>query len=51
MMKGVAWTLVPIGMAVGTFIVIGYLRAPLWMVVVIFVPLSIGLTALARRRS
>jgi chromate transporter len=49
--KGVKWTLVPIAMAVGTFILIGYLRAPLWMVVVIFVPLSIGLTALARRRA
>jgi chromate transporter len=51
LMKGVRWTVVPVLMAIGTFVLIGYLRAPLWMVVVIFVPLSIGLTALMRRRS
>jgi uncharacterized protein (DUF983 family) len=50
-MKGVIWSIVPVLMAAGTFVLIGYLRAPLWMVVVIFVPLSIGLTLLARRRA
>ncbi len=51
LMRGVIWSVVPVLMAAGTFVLIGTLRAPLWMVVVIFVPLSIGLTLLGRKRS
>ena len=48
--RGVSWALVPAVSAIATFIVVGFLRVPLWMVVVTIGPFSVGLAYLQGRK-
>jgi chromate transporter len=49
--KGVTWGAVTIALAVGTFILVGPLRLPLWGIMLTMVPLSVGICLYRARRS
>lgn len=48
--RGVTWTVVALAIAGLTFVMVGLLRFPLWSIVITMVPLSIGISYLARRQ-